>query len=58
MSSNHDHSSPPIRLLESDPSAYFEKLLQELNDLEDWIDGRDDKERSMPEDRRHRPSRR
>jgi hypothetical protein len=31
-------------LMESDPSAYFEQLLQSLVDLEEWIGKRDEVE--------------
>lgn len=47
MKANRDHSFRDVRLLESDPSAYFEKLLQELNEIEDWIDNRDDEARPL-----------
>jgi len=38
----HDHSFTTSRLLESDPGAYLEKLLQQLNELEWQINDRDE----------------
>lgn len=52
MKAKGHRSIPPVRLLESDPGAYFEKLLQELNELEVWLGSRDDEVPSAPERRR------
>ena len=40
-----------VRLMESDPSAYFEKLLQQLNELEERVDGRNEVADALPEER-------
>jgi len=54
MKAKSDRSSPPVRLMESDPGAYFEKLLQELDELEQWIDEREEEVFSAPTHRRRR----
>ena len=57
MKAKGEHSSPTVRLMESDPSAYFEKLLQELDELEQWIDEREDEVFSAPTHRQRRAKR-
>lgn len=42
MEQDRDYLSPDTWLHESDPSAYFEKLVRELDDLEDSLDAYDD----------------
>ena len=48
MKAKRDHSFPNTGLLEADVSAYFEKLLQELNELQEQIGDRDDKVHPVP----------
>lgn len=57
MKAKGERSSPTVSLMESDPSAYFEKLLQELDELEQWIDEREDEVFSAPTHRRRRAKR-
>lgn len=42
MKPTHDHSFTTSRLLESDPGAYLDKLLQQLNEFGWQIDDRAD----------------
>jgi hypothetical protein len=46
----HD-SIANVRLMESDPSAYFEKLLQQLNELEEQLANRNEETDAPPEER-------